>query len=619
MIPIRALFTRTTGRSHVFRTYYQPRTHGILQLSRRLRSYHTATSEIYGNLDHSKNEIRVIKIEPGRWDDELSCRLQVVSLDRLLRPRYDTLSYTWGSSRNTITISVNKQAVGVSSSLFTALRALRRTFKTVTIWADALCINQNNNSEKSKQVALMGRIYKQGRQTWVSLGCPDEEWADGSWSPAAHLSENARVLQRLVRGLWRLLWHHLVLRRSRRSRLGVNHISDARRLMSSAENDDHLDDSGRENRRAATSMLTWLATHEYWSRVWVVQEIALSRTDPICIFGKHQVPLLSLDTVFSDWAAGADVISPASRRVSWSPEVGEGVNRAQEICMLRDEFLSVWTLRLTGSMGLLRALQFASYRRASIAHDHVYGLRSLLPASEQDSLPPDYNLSVRQLYASVTRLLLGKANSVSLLCVAVGTSQHNEHNLPSWSLDFSKPLRLPVLGAGIKECEDLSGDDSRDCSILRLQGRSLGEHIIAYAPREYVFDGLTHNLELSNFRTKSIYDEDTYRRGWSSDIGIDPHVEQPPRPAKDASEPRIAAGQKYVLFITDQGRLGKCPNEVQKDDEIWTLAGSKTAFVLRPIPGEEEGHNRYRLVGPCDFLTDTGDSSGYVNEAIEIV
>jgi hypothetical protein len=110
--------------------------------------------------------------------------------------------------------------------------------------------------------------------------------------------------------------------------------------------------------------------------------------------------------------------------------------------MLRDEFLTMRTLRPTGSMELLRALQFANYRRASVAHDHVYGIRSLVTGKEQGSLQPDYSLSARELYASVTRLLLRRQQNVALLSAAVGASQDNEHHLPSWTLDFSKPLKL---------------------------------------------------------------------------------------------------------------------------------------------------------------------------------
>ena len=94
MILIRTLFIRAIGRCYVSGTYcaaYEP-----FQLSRISRFYHAATSKIYRDLDHTKNEIRVIEIEPGQWNDDIRCRLKVVSLDRLLRPRYDTLSYNMG-------------------------------------------------------------------------------------------------------------------------------------------------------------------------------------------------------------------------------------------------------------------------------------------------------------------------------------------------------------------------------------------------------------------------------------------------------------------------------------------------------------------------------------------
>lgn len=511
----RALSISMVERSYVFGTYqrhcYHP-TYDPFQLSRTLRLYHSAASKIYGKLDHARNEIRVIRIEPGQWDDDISCRLKVVSLDRLLRPRYDTLSYTWGSSKVTRIINVNKQPINVSTNLFEALRALRRKFQTVTIWADALCIDQTNNFEKSKQVALMGRIYKQGRQTWVSLGSPEEKWADGTWSPGPHLPKNARILKRVIRSIWRLLWHHLVLRRSRQSRLGVNHIFDAFRLMRGAGFGDSLDDAGQQNQKTATAMLTWLVTHDYWSRVWIVQEIALSRKDPICVFGRHQVPLLSLETIVHDWVDGgyslgtifSDWIdrgfpSREPLRVGWSPGVGNGVDRAQETCMLRDEFRSIWTLWSTGSMRMLRALQIASHRRASVAHDHVYGLRSLLPANEQISLQPDYDISIPELYASATKLLLRNGNSANLLCAAVGTREQPEHELPSWSLDFSKPLRLPVQRISVNEYQDLNVDNLGGSDILRLHGKCLGVKINICLPRSSTSDSIADNPVASTF------------------------------------------------------------------------------------------------------------------------
>ncbi|KAK8058990.1 hypothetical protein PG994_009438 [Apiospora phragmitis] len=159
-------------------------------------------SSIYQELDHTRNEIRIIRINPGQRQDDVSCQLETVSLDG--KPKYDTLSYTWGSSKDTSTIYVNDQPVRVSVNLWDSLRRVRHAHKAITLWADALCIDQFNEGEKSQQVAMMGQVYRQGRQTWISLGLPDENWANGQWSPSPIADKNGGRLMRLVRGIWRL-------------------------------------------------------------------------------------------------------------------------------------------------------------------------------------------------------------------------------------------------------------------------------------------------------------------------------------------------------------------------------------------------------------------------------
>jgi hypothetical protein len=49
---------------------------------------------MYSPLDIERNEIRIMILEPGKWDDEINCSLKVVSLND--NPEYSTLSYVWG-------------------------------------------------------------------------------------------------------------------------------------------------------------------------------------------------------------------------------------------------------------------------------------------------------------------------------------------------------------------------------------------------------------------------------------------------------------------------------------------------------------------------------------------
>jgi hypothetical protein len=50
------------------------------------------------------------------------------------------------------------------------LRHLRKAYDSRNLWIDALCIDQTDDSEKAKQVACTGAIYKWADKTHVWLG-----------------------------------------------------------------------------------------------------------------------------------------------------------------------------------------------------------------------------------------------------------------------------------------------------------------------------------------------------------------------------------------------------------------------------------------------------------------
>ena len=58
----------------------------------------------------------------------------------------------------------------IGSSLAAALRHLRQKYGRITIWTDALCINQMDNDEKSWQVPLMKSIYSEAKEVHAWLG-----------------------------------------------------------------------------------------------------------------------------------------------------------------------------------------------------------------------------------------------------------------------------------------------------------------------------------------------------------------------------------------------------------------------------------------------------------------
>lgn len=60
--------------------------------------------------------------------------------------------------------------VNITANLGAVLRDIRDMNKVLTIWVDALCINQDDIFERNQQVRIMGEIYRQASSTIIYLG-----------------------------------------------------------------------------------------------------------------------------------------------------------------------------------------------------------------------------------------------------------------------------------------------------------------------------------------------------------------------------------------------------------------------------------------------------------------
>lgn len=70
----------------------------------------------------------------------------------------------------TTPICVNGNIFQATLNLEAALRHLRVTDATVTLWVDAVCIDQSNEAEKNDQVQCIGDIYRKARPVIIWLG-----------------------------------------------------------------------------------------------------------------------------------------------------------------------------------------------------------------------------------------------------------------------------------------------------------------------------------------------------------------------------------------------------------------------------------------------------------------
>ncbi|KAJ4189080.1 hypothetical protein NW767_011731 [Fusarium falciforme] len=107
-------------------------------------------------------------LEAEEDDGDLECALLHFELSEVTE--YTALSYVWGDENNSCAIYIGDDYLPITANLEDALRHIRRRDQPVWIWVDALCIDQAHTEERNHQVQQMRQIYESAAQTVVYLG-----------------------------------------------------------------------------------------------------------------------------------------------------------------------------------------------------------------------------------------------------------------------------------------------------------------------------------------------------------------------------------------------------------------------------------------------------------------
>lgn len=166
-----------------------------------------------------KGNIRLLKLLPHRdKTGPLQCSLIDYPLQHLTESNYhlyDALSYAWGSPEKSQSISIGNFNLPITPNLHAALLRLRDCFFERVVWADAICINQQDTQERNNQVQLMAKIYAMASRVIVWLGEAEDKSdkaleeihksANGQRTTANAAVRNA-VLKLLLRPWFKRIW-----------------------------------------------------------------------------------------------------------------------------------------------------------------------------------------------------------------------------------------------------------------------------------------------------------------------------------------------------------------------------------------------------------------------------
>lgn len=318
---------------------------------------------------------------------------------------YDALSYAWGHSLPFIQCICDGSEILLRDNLDSALRYLRQPQNQRYVWIDFLCINQQDDREKSVQIPLMRSIYSKASTVIVWLG------------------ESLAI-------------EHILLHCTKE----CGRVADVLTCASHKE-----------------ELWTCILDYTWFERTWVRQEVFAAKTLKVCS------PYFSTSSeVFTE--ALRTVATPESAFNHKAVQNLMSLNK-----LYHDEFYTDQIIALYPEPELLGLLKQGKGFQASVALDHVFSVLGMLHARKHDTMSNliTYDKTYKEICGDVTRSIIRITENISILkwctlqqdrsyafkwpMVEVSCPLHGEHipaattsekssEFANW-FDFENPIR----------------------------------------------------------------------------------------------------------------------------------------------------------------------------------
>ncbi|KAI0114388.1 heterokaryon incompatibility protein-domain-containing protein [Nemania sp. FL0031] len=358
-------------------------------------------------------------------------------------PEYIALSYAWGDESVVSTISVNGESVQVRTNLAQALASIRDSDAVAYLWADAICINQQDDKEKSSLVQHMGEIFANAKLVYAWLG-PIEQATQGSLTSDlfVQLSE-----------LGALFWKHAGPADS--GKLNERSIDLDSILTKGLQTlfSRFIQHSGQPG-GFPTEEYASFSARPFWSRIWVLQEVFLAKSlyylcgncrlesktlaGALILLESFQAHLIrsqgpSQEQIRSD--------SPLGKFAFGFPSFPE----MHRLIIYTSIYpLDVVSLRIAMTNFCVKELPRGS--RATDPRDMIYGLMGFANDEERSYIRADYSKSVQETYADITRSMI-QNGFTDILAWAQPKTKGIDH-LPSWVPDYSSTIYESLCSQG---------------------------------------------------------------------------------------------------------------------------------------------------------------------------
>ena len=568
----------------------------------------------YPPLDAQSQQIRLMGLAPGMFDDDIYVSLSTVSLTQDNPPEYEALSYTWGSTENRPDVSVVPQEradrlvkiwqplaalntklsrrLAVTQNLAQALRYLRSPVHSRTLWVDAICINQEDVKEREQQVERMGDVYRSARQVLVWLG------------PNSHDSALAIETMKSLGQSIEVDWEALSMQ--------PKALADADLTMLDVP--------------LPYDVATWRSIYDFlgrpwFKRLWIWQEVWLAlKADMHCSYDKI------------DWHTFCQAIYclyTKLRMLEVLVELRHGLTNLPVRLKRMYRLAQPFTTKAKKFSFLLEDLQGCE---CLDPRDKINALMHLLAPYERAVMPkPDYTQSPYRIFQSVILGFMDHYGQLDLLsfCEWNGESLRK----PSWVPDWSRPrivgplLRLRAglgsqakawyMGVGLLK---VMGKRTAEISVIsrtilrndEVQGSMPTLFQAARWIRAISQDLGIHLTHISGGRTIDAFSrtlfQDQFGETFVPTMDFLPSVNDCSRFVRDVLRDPIeeidpgswlrmrtsVASFDRLLSISKEGHICLLPYAAVEGDVVCVILGCNSPLLLRPL-----SNGNYTVVGEC--------------------
>lgn len=326
----------------------------------------SSQNSVYKSLT-GRHEIRLLCLSPALSGEDQILHGTLLLSQLADRPEFTALSYTWAdicgdrSCSETIFIGLEWEALPITKNCAAALRRLRSDRDAVVVWVDAICIDQDNVGERSHQVGLMRDVYSRARKVIAFLG-DDGENQTPEGQLMHRMSEECFYSGTSVKLSWDPVHDGVALRA--------------------------------------------LFNRPYWKRMWVIQEILLSKQAYI-VLGRSSVPL---SCVLNGHMTGHNV-DAAIFFPSWTKVAGPS---------------------LDGDCNAFSELLLKTFSCEALdERDRVFALLGLVQGAHLEGLIADYTKTTEDVYIGLAAYFLIRHGQTNILIWAT-VSSHSLTWVPTW-------------------------------------------------------------------------------------------------------------------------------------------------------------------------------------------